>query len=280
MRQSFTHLRGTRARIWTADVLVAFLLRPQLAAAVRAMRGHHEGSLRAITRLQHRAEHLGDYIARLAQKDHVTNQDALAFNLVRVVQRGHCHGRAGYLDRLHHREGSDATRASHIDLDVQKASAHHLGRVLEGDGPTRCARGLPELHLQIEAVDLDHDAIDLVLDVVAMHAVMGDELADARRAVVYAHAVTHRQAVRRKHLVPLTLSIKHDAINRTDAMHGEVERLQAGECALELGLQSSDLAGTAVALGFRACQPQFILTAIDALAERARRGIARVGERR
>ena len=49
---------------------------------------------------------------------------------------------------------------------------HLLGRVLVRDRPARRAAGRAELVVQAELVDLDHDAVDLVLDVVPVLAVV------------------------------------------------------------------------------------------------------------
>ena len=91
--------RGVRA----ADVGVALLLRPQLGAALRAVRRHDERALGAVAQLDDRADDLGDDVAGLAQDDGVADQHALALDLLRVVQRGHLDGRAGDLHRLHAR---------------------------------------------------------------------------------------------------------------------------------------------------------------------------------
>ena len=70
--------------------------------------------------------------------------------------------------------------ATDVDLDVDQTRADDLRRVLVGDGPARCPRRLAQLLLQRDVVDLDDDAVDLVLDVVSMLAVVADEVEDAR----------------------------------------------------------------------------------------------------
>ena len=80
--------------------------------------------------------------------------------------------RAGDLDRLHHAERRDPAGAADVDLDVEQLGVDLLGRVLERDRPARRAAGRAEPALQREVVDLDHDAVDLVLDVVAVLAVV------------------------------------------------------------------------------------------------------------
>ena len=72
----------------------------QRRAALRAVGRHHERPLGPGALLDHRADHLGDHVAGLAQEHQVADQDALALDLARVVQRGHLHRRAGHLRRL------------------------------------------------------------------------------------------------------------------------------------------------------------------------------------
>ena len=59
--------------------------------------------------------------------------------------------------------------------DVEQLRVDLLGRVLVGDRPARRAAGGAELFVQGELIDLDDDAVDLVLDAVAMLAVVLDE---------------------------------------------------------------------------------------------------------
>jgi hypothetical protein len=49
--------------------------------------------LGAVAGLDDRPDDLGDDVAGLAQDHHVTDEHAFAPNLLRVVQRGHAHGR-------------------------------------------------------------------------------------------------------------------------------------------------------------------------------------------
>ena len=97
-------LGRARPGVGAADVGVALLLRAQLGAALRAVRGHDELALGAVARRDDRAEHLGDDVAGLADDDGVADQHALALDLRGVVQRGQLHRRAGHLHRLHVRE--------------------------------------------------------------------------------------------------------------------------------------------------------------------------------
>ena len=175
---------STRPRTW-AGQLRAFGQRrsmsPSLAGASGVPHsgqsvGHHEGALGAVAQLDDRAEHLGNDVAGLAQHDGVADEHALRLHDVLVVQRGLAHLASGDAHLLHHRVRRRATGAADADDDVEQLRVHLLGRVLEGDGPARrVARGA-ELVVQLELVDLDDDAVDLMAHAVAMLAVVADEL--------------------------------------------------------------------------------------------------------
>ena len=89
--------------------------------------------------------------------------------------------------------GRDPTGAPDVDPDVEELGRDLLGRVLVGDRPARCARGGAEPALHGDLVDLDDDAVDLVLDVVAVLAVVVDVGLDALDGVDDAVAVGDRQ---------------------------------------------------------------------------------------
>ena len=100
---------------------------------------------------------------------------------VLVVQGRLAHDAARDARRLHDGERRRAAGASDRDDDVEQLRVDLLGRVLVGDRPARCAAGRAELVVQRELVDLDDDAVDLVLDVVAVLAVVPDERRRRRR---------------------------------------------------------------------------------------------------
>jgi hypothetical protein len=79
--------------VGAADVLVALTLGLQRGAALRALGRHHERRSEPSRSSTTGPDDLGDDVAGLAQHDGVTDQDALALDLRRVVQRRHLHGR-------------------------------------------------------------------------------------------------------------------------------------------------------------------------------------------
>ena len=141
----------------------------------------------------HGREHLGDDIAGLADDHRVTDQHTLALDFGRVVQGGQPDGGPGDLDRLHVGERGDPSGASDIDPDIEEFGGDLFRRVLVGDRPARCARGGAEAALQRHVVDLDHQAVDLVFDVVAVLTPVGDAFGDRRDTADPGGVGGHRQ---------------------------------------------------------------------------------------
>ena len=280
MEEALAHLRGARPSVGAADVDVALLLGREGAAALRACRGHDERALAAVAHLDDRAEDLGDDIACFAEKDHVADEHALARYLLGVVQG--CHGDGGTRDqcRLHDGEGRHAAGAPDVDLDVAQAGAHDLGGVLVGDSPAGSPRGRPEALLDREVVDLDDDAIDLMLDVVTVLAVVGDVLLHAGQIRHEADPVACRQAEAREDGVGLTQRREGHPLVCTDAVHDQAQCLEAscGECELIAQARQTCLL-TVGAARARLDVGEIVLAAVDALAQAAGRCVARIGER-
>jgi hypothetical protein len=91
-------------------------------------------------------------------------------------------------------ERRDASGAPDVDRDVLEPRGDLLRRVLEGDRPPRRFGSRAELALQQQAVDLDHDAVDLVLDVVAVLSPPGDVAAHVGEVVEHLVPWRHGQA--------------------------------------------------------------------------------------
>ena len=196
----------------------------ELRATGRAVRRHDELALGAVAQRHDGPEDLRDDVAGLAQHHGVADQHALALDLVGVVQRGHLHGGSGHHDGLHDTERGDPTRAADVDLDVEEPGVDLLRRVLVGDRPPRRPRGRAELALDRGLVDLDDDAVDLVLDAVAVLAVVGDELLHLVDGGEHAVVRGDGQAPLRQQLVGLGLPGQLEALAVADAVHQHVQR--------------------------------------------------------
>ena len=138
-------------------------------AAGRAVRGHPPGSLplSLVALDQVRADHLRDHVAGPLHDHGVTLADVLAVDVLFVVERGHRDGDAAHHHRLHHGVGVERAGATHVHADSQQLRQHRGGSELEGDRPARVAVDRPQRSLLGVARDLDHTAVDVVVDVLA-----------------------------------------------------------------------------------------------------------------
>ena len=93
---------------------------------------------------------------------------SLIADLVLVVQRRHRHRRAADEHRLEYRVRRRSAGPADRHLDRAQRRRALLGRHLAGDRPPRRARASPGSLAQVEVVDLHDDAVDLVLEVVAL----------------------------------------------------------------------------------------------------------------
>ena len=135
-----------------------------VAAAGRADRGKAEslGALRPL--LFNDAENLRNDVAGALDDHRVADAHVLARDLVLVVQRGVLHDDAADGDRLELGDRRQRAGAADLDLDVAEDGGRLLGGEFVGDGPARRARDEAEALLQIEAVDLVDDAVDVVAE--------------------------------------------------------------------------------------------------------------------
>ena len=139
---------------------------------------------------QHRAQHLGDDVAGLADHDGVAGAHVLDGHLVGVVEGGGGDRGATHEHGFEPGERGGLTAGSDRHLDVEQRGVALLGRHLVGDRPAGCPGREAQFALQDQVVDLDHDAIDLVVEVVAdrldgLHVLEhGGEVVEALGSVV------------------------------------------------------------------------------------------------
>ena len=111
---------------------------------------------------------LGDDVAGLAHDDRVADADVLGAHLVLVVQRRHADRRATDEHRVEHGERRRPAGATDRHLDVAQQRRALLRRELVGDRPARRPRREAEAGPLLDVVDLDDDAVDLVVEIVAV----------------------------------------------------------------------------------------------------------------
>ena len=122
----------------------------------------------ALRSSQHRADDARDHVAGADHGHDVADADVVVADVVLVVQRRVGDGRAADLHRLEHGVGVEHAGAADADHDVEQLRARVARAELVGDRPARVFAGGAELRLQREVVDLDHDAVDLVVERLAL----------------------------------------------------------------------------------------------------------------
>ena len=185
MQNALGQLRRTGLGVRTTPVDVALLGVDQLGAAARACRRHDELTqllLAADAVGDDRPHQLGNDVARFAHHDGVAHENAFALDLVRVVQRGAGHSGPGHVHRVEHGDRRDTARAADLNDDVAQTGVDLLGRILVGDAPARGAGRVAQARLQGQVVDLDDDAVERMLYVVAVFAVVLDHVGDFSEA--------------------------------------------------------------------------------------------------
>ena len=221
-------LRRAGAGVRAAQVHVALLAGGQRRTAGGALAGHDELTFGAVAQGDHGGDDFGNHVACLAQHHGVADEHALSLDHVLVVQGGPLHGRARDKHGLHDAVGGHAAGASHVHADVQQLGVHLFGRVLVRHGPARHARGVAQLRLGCEIVDLDDDAVNLVHEGVALLAVAVDEVEDALDRIGQLTVGAHGQAPGGEQVVGLKLGVNLQAGTRADAVHVHAQRSGGG----------------------------------------------------
>ena len=107
---------------------------------------------------------LRDHVAG-AQDDHVVaGPDVLAREVLLVVQRRGLDRDAADVHRLERRERVQVAELADVPVDRVQPRDRGRGRELPGDRPARVAPDHAEPALQLDVVDLHHDAVDLEVE--------------------------------------------------------------------------------------------------------------------
>ena len=94
------------------------------------------------------------------------------------MQCGARDGRTGHIHRFQDRHRRHTAGAAHLHDDVEQFGVHLLRRIFVGDRPPWRARCGAQTALQRQVVHLHHNAVEGVLDVVAVLLVILDHLDD------------------------------------------------------------------------------------------------------
>ena len=162
------------------------------------------------------------------------------------MQRGAGDRRAGHVHGFQYRDRGHAPGAAHLHGDVEQLGVDLLRRVLVRDGPAWRARGRAQRALQREIVHLDDDAVERVLDVATMLAVIVDHrenLAERRDGAVVRrdrHTPLGIQRVGLRLVIHLIVSAggvrarARTPAQRTEAMRVEAQSARGGDARILL----------------------------------------------
>src|SRR6185437_10712168 len=132
-------------------------------AAERALLRHLEG-LRALDVRKNRADDLRDHVTGTLDDHVVALADVLAVDVFLVVQRRLRHRHAADLDGLELRPGIERPCSPDSDVNLVQLRLSGHRRPLEGARPPGTIVQCTEPALLVEGVDLDHDPVDLVVE--------------------------------------------------------------------------------------------------------------------
>ena len=108
-------------------------------------------------------EHLGDDLARLADKHGVADVDAALNDKVAVVQRRTADGGAGEQHGLKYADRGQNARSADVYLDIKQLCGLFLGRIFIRLRPFGVLCGAAQKLARREVIDLDDRAVDGVI---------------------------------------------------------------------------------------------------------------------
>ena len=140
--------------------------------------GHVPRPARRRSFLRQHAHDFGNDVAGALDDDVVAGPHVFPRDLVLVVQGCPADRRPPNLHGREPGDRGDGPRPPDVDLDVVHDRLGLLRRELEGEGPARAAGNEAELRLLPQVVDLDDDAVDSVVELVAFLLPLVEEADD------------------------------------------------------------------------------------------------------
>ena len=199
-----------------------------VAAAGWADIGKSE-SLRALRPLfWNPSENLRDDVAGALHDHGIADADILARDLVLVMQRCVLDHDAADGDGIELGDGRERAGAPDLDVDAAQDCGRLLRRKFVSERPSRRARAKAEAFLEIEAVDLVDDAVDVVAErgAVLFDLTIGfQHFVDAARKP---HQRIDREAPTAQRLVEAPLRIGRQALGVAPAIGEEAQRPLGG----------------------------------------------------
>src|SRR3954447_667991 len=197
-------------------------------AAERALLRHLE-RLRAGLVLAGRTDDLRDDVARALHDDHVAFADVLAVDVLLVVQGRARHGDAADLDRLQQRPGIECARAADANEDPVQARRRRHRRPFERARPAWTLVQRTESALLLERVHLDHDAVDLVVELDALLLPVRARTRDRLDRVVQLRERIRAEAVLAQPLQRVPVPVRRQALLVPETVNPDRERAARGD---------------------------------------------------
>ena len=224
-----------------------------MRAALGAVRGIDELAGVVGPQVFFDADDVRDDLARLLDDDRVADADVLAGDLLGVVQADAADRRAGDLHRLQVGRGREGAALADGDEDVVDARGRFVLLELVGDEPARRLAGGAEPLALVEAVDLEHEAVDFEVELVQPadeRLAVGDgggEVVEALRRAAWAGSPSCRPACRNSQC-----ESRRQALGVADAVAEEPQPALGGELRVEqLDAAGGRVAGVGVELPAR-----------------------------
>src|SRR5690348_1997611 len=176
-----------------------------------------------------RTDDLRDHVARPLNDDEVALADVLAIDVLFVVEGRPRDGDAPDLDRLEHRPGVEGPRPSDADRDLVQLRLCSHRRPLERARPAGPRVQRAEDRLLLERVDLDHDPIDLVIEVGAPALPLAATLGHLLDRLEPLCERIRPEAVLAQPLELLPVGAKLQALGCTEPVYPDRERPRGGD---------------------------------------------------
>ncbi len=198
-------------------------------AAGRADGWHGELALVAGAEAGDRGDDLRDHLAGTLDDDGVADANVLAVDVALVVEGGHADVRAANDDGLEDGERGEDAGAPDVDGDVAQLRGALLGRELERRGPTRLAADHAEPFPIAHVVDLEHDAIDVVVEALALVAPPLDASIGGVHGFVALNLGVDAEAHVAQPGEDLVLALRVGTVAPAELVHEDLERASGGD---------------------------------------------------
>ena len=202
--------------------------------AFRALLGEDDRPLRAVAPGRDGLDDLRDDVAGPLDKHRVADAQILPADLVLVVQgRTPDHG-AGDLHWREQGHRGDRPGAAHLELDRFDDRGRLHRRELPGDRPARRPGGRTEALLESELVDLDHHAVDVVVEFMTQGHEFLVPLFHLGKRAAHPHQRVERQPQAAEPVEQLPLTACRQGFGVADAIDEKGQRASGGDARVQL----------------------------------------------